>query len=332
VKNVNRRRVPVRADRLLSILMILQARGTVTAQQLAGELEVSVRTIYRDMDALSAAGVPVYAERGPGGGCSLIDSYRTTLTGLTRDEVRALFMLSIPAPLAELGVDQELKAALLKLSAALPDSRRLDQVHVRQRVHLDPAGWSEAVEPVPHLRTVQRAVWEDRKLHLTYRLPFQAQAQWLVEPYGLVAKAGTWYLVCARNGSMRTLRVSNVVDARIADQKSERPEDFNLAFFWQEWCRGEEQNQPSYPVVARVAPELTPWLPQFFGESIREQIHAAGPLDTDGWFTLTLPFESLDEARRRILGFGRAVEVLEPVALRNTVVDFARQIVELYAE
>ncbi len=134
----------MRADRLLSILMILQARGRVTAQQLAEELEVSVRTVYRDMDALSASGVPVYAERGPGGGCSLLDSYRTTLTGLTRDEVRALFMLSIPAPLAELGVDQELKAALLKLSAALPDSRRLDEAQVRQRIHLDSAGWSEA--------------------------------------------------------------------------------------------------------------------------------------------------------------------------------------------
>ena len=211
----------MRADRLLSILMILQARGRVTAQQLAEELEVSVRTVYRDMDALSAAGVPVYAERGPGGGCSLLDSYRTTLTGLTRDEVRALFMLSIPAPLAELGVGQELKAALLKLSAALPASRRYDEAHVRQRIHLDSVGWSETVEPVPHLRTVQQAVWEDRKLQLTYRLPFEAQAEWLVEPYGLVAKAGTWYLVCTRNGSVRTLPVSSVTVSRSMVRSSE---------------------------------------------------------------------------------------------------------------
>jgi predicted DNA-binding transcriptional regulator YafY len=130
---------------------------------------------------------------------------------------------------------------------------------------------------------------------------------------------------------MRTLRVSNVVEAQVTDQKSERPEDFELAAFWKEWCQGEEQNQPSYLVVARVAFELVPWLSQFFGESIRDQVDKAGPPDAEGWLTLTLPFESLDEARRRILGFGRAVEVLEPVALRNSVIDFARQIVELYA-
>ena len=322
----------MRADRLLSILMILQARGRVTAQQLAEELEVSVRTVYRDMDALSAAGVPVYAERGPGGGCSLLDSYRTTLTGLTRDEVRALFMLSIPAPLAELGVGQELRAALLKLSAALPDSRRYDEALVRQRIHLDSAGWSGTVEPVPHLTTIQRAVWESCKLYLTYRLPFEAQAEWLVEPYGLVAKAGAWYLVCARNGSVRTLGVSGVVEARLTDEVCEWPPGFDLAAFWQAWCEGVEQNQPSYQVTARVAPELAPWLSQFFGESIRDEVARAGLPDEEGWLTLTLPFETLDEARWRILGFGRAVEVLEPVALRNTVVDFARQIVDLYAQ
>jgi predicted DNA-binding transcriptional regulator YafY len=320
----------VRADRLLSILMILQARGRVTAQQLAGELEVSVRTVYRDMDALSAAGVPVYAERGPGGGCSLLDSYRTTLTGLTRDEVRALFMLSIPAPLAELGVDRELKAALLKLSAALPASRRYDEAHVRQRIHLDSAGWSETVEPVPHLRTVQRALWEDHKLQITYRLPFEAQVEWLVEPYGLVAKAGAWYLVCARNGSVRTLRVSSMVEAQVTDEESERPPDFDLGTFWQQWCEGIEENRPSYPVRARVAPQLVPWLSQFFGESIRDEVARASPPDEEGWLTLTLPFETLDEGRRRILGFGRAVEVLAPVALRESVSDFASQIVDLY--
>lgn len=320
----------MRADRLLSILMILQARGRVKAQQLAEELEVSVRTVYRDMDALSAAGVPVYAERGPGGGCSLLDSYRTTLTGLTRNEVRALFMLSIPAPLAELGVEQELKAALLKLSAALPASRRFDEAQVRQRIHLDAAGWSETVEPVPHLRTVQRAVWEDRKLQITYRLPFEAQAEWLVEPYGLVAKAGAWYLVCARKSSVRTLRVSSVVEARVTDEASERPPDFCLADYWRLWCERVKENQASYPVVARVAPQLVPWLSQLFGDSVSDEVARAGAPDEEGWLILTLPFETLDEARRRILGFGRAVEVLEPQALRESVADFARQILDLY--
>jgi predicted DNA-binding transcriptional regulator YafY len=336
----------MRADRLLSILMLLQSRGRMTAGELARELEVSERTIYRDLDALSAAGVPVYAERGPGGGCALLDSYRTTLTGLTQDEVRALFMLSIPAPLAELGVDQELKMALLKLSAALPATRRHDEERARQRIHLDSSGWFETREPVPHLQTLQRAVWEDRRLHLTYRLRRGARPQWLVEPYGLVAKANVWHLVCAREGHLRVYRVSQVLEAGILDESFERPDDFDLAAFWQGWCAEVEANRPYYPVVVRVAPDLVPWLPQYFGEPIREEVARsqrgraqsrpaqgaeAGSPDPAGWLTVTLPFESLYEARERLLGFGGAVEVVAPVALRQSVADFARQIVSRYA-
>ena len=141
----------------------------MTARALAEELEVSERTVYRDLDALSAAGVPVYAERGPGGGCALLDSYRTTLTGLTDDEVRALFMLTIPAALTQLGVGPELKAALLKLSAALLAERRRERGLGRQRIHLDWSGWAGRRQPAPHLRTMQRAVWADRRLWLVYR-------------------------------------------------------------------------------------------------------------------------------------------------------------------
>ena len=148
----------MRADRLLSLLMLLQTRGQMTARELAEELEVSERTIYRDIDALSAAGVPVYAVRGPGGGCALMDGYRTDLTGLTRDEVRALFMLSVPAPLADLGLSRELRAALRKLSAALPVTRRADERRMRERVHLDSVWWYQQEEPVPYLRTIQEKV------------------------------------------------------------------------------------------------------------------------------------------------------------------------------
>ncbi len=322
----------MRADRLLSMLMLLQSRGRMTAQQLAGELEVSVRTIYRDLDALSAAGVPVYAERGPGGGCALLEDYRTTLTGLTPDEARALFMLSVPAPLADLGVSRELKAALLKLSAALPTARRGEEEQVRGRIHLDSVAWFHSGEAVPHLHTIQQAVWTDRQLDLVYRLPFDAQAEWRVEPYGLVAKANTWYLVCARNGHLRVLRVSRVVDARLLDDGFERPADFDLAAFWRGWCADVEENRPSYPVALRVAPQLVPWLPRVFGEQGREAQRHAGPADTEGWIPLTVVFESLEDARTQILGLGRAVEVLEPLALRESVLDFARQIVGLYAQ
>ncbi|NIV39198.1 MAG: WYL domain-containing protein, partial [Anaerolineae bacterium] len=273
----------MRADRLLSIMMLLQARRRMTAQDLAGELEVSVRTIYRDLDALSMAGVPVYAERGPGGGCALLDSYRTTLTGLTQDEMRALFMLSIPAPLAELGVDHELKAALLKLSAALPATRRGVGERVRQRIHLDSEGWFEAREPVPHLRTIQRALWQDRKLKIVYQLRFEAQAEWTVEPYGLVAKANVWHLVCRRRGSLHVYRVSRVLDARLLEEPCERPADFDLAAFWQDWCADAEESRPTYPVTVRVSPEFVPWLPHYVGQALDEGDALARPLDTEGW-------------------------------------------------
>jgi len=322
----------MRADRLLSILMLLQARGRITAHKLAAELEVSERTIYRDLDALSAAGVPVYAERGPGGGCALLDSYRTTLTGLTPDEVRALFMVSIPAPLAELGVDQELRTALFKLAAALPASRRLDEERARQRIHLDSKGWFESKEPEPHLSTLQQAVWQDRRLHLTYRLPFEAQAEWFVEPYGLVAKANIWYLVCARDSHVRAYRVSRVLGASLADETFERPAGFDLGAFWQAWCAEVEENRASYPATVRVAPEFVRWLPHYFGDAIRSEIACAAPPDAEGWLTVTLPFETLEDARDRILGFGRAVEVLAPPALRKSVLDFAAQIVALYTQ
>jgi predicted DNA-binding transcriptional regulator YafY len=321
----------MRADRLLSILMLLQGRGRMTAEELAAELEVSVRTIYRDLDALSAAGVPVYAERGPGGGCSLLDSYRTTLTGLTRDEARALFMLSIPAPLAELGVDHELKAALLKLSAALPSTRRPDEKRARQRIHLDSSGWHEVREPAPHLRTLHQALWQDRRLHLTYSLPFEAEAKWLVEPYGLVAKVDVWYLVCAREGHVRVYPVSHVLDACLSDETFERPVGFDLSAFWRVWCAGVEDNRSHYPVIVRVAPNTLSSLPLLLGESIRAQVARGGTPDAEGWITLWLSFESFYDARARILGLGGAVEVLEPRALRNSVSDFAAQIVRRYS-
>ncbi|MCP4543376.1 MAG: WYL domain-containing protein [Chloroflexi bacterium] len=323
----------MRADRLLSLLMLLQARGKMTAQKLATELEVSERTVYRDIDALSTAGVPVYAERGPGGGCALIDGYRTSLTGLTRDEVHALFMLSVPAALDELGASHELKAALRKLTAALPASRRRDERRVRQRIYLDWAGEDRPEEPVPHLQIMQQAVWEDRRLYFKHHLqagPFIEQFEWLVAPYGLVAKAGVWHLVYAKDDHIRVHRVSRVLDARITDEHFERPADFDLAAFWKTWCAEHEENRPYYPVTARVSPALIHYLPQYFGERIRDEIAQAGPPDAEGWITLTLPFKTIWDARERILGFGRAVEVLEPEALRKNVIDFATQIVEFY--
>jgi predicted DNA-binding transcriptional regulator YafY len=326
----------MRADRLLSLLMLLQARGKVTARALARELHVSERTIYRDIDALSMAGVPVYGEPGPEGGYALVDSYRTNLTGLTEGEVRALFMLSIPAPLADLGVSQELRAALRKLAAALPDARRRDEERVRQRFHLDSTWWRQGEEQVPHLQTIHQAVWQDRKLHIVYCPIFATEIERLVAPYGLVAKAGVWYLAYAGNdayagnGRVQARRVSDLLDARVSDESFERPRDFDLAAFWEAWCAEYEAYLSDFTATVRVAPGFVPQLSWYFGNSIHARIAQAGPPDADGWIRLALSFRSFEAARDRILGFGRGVEVLEPRALRRSVLDFAEQIVALY--
>jgi predicted DNA-binding transcriptional regulator YafY len=319
----------MRADRLLSLLMLLQSRGRMTACELAAELEVSERTIYRDIDALSVTGVPVYGEAGPEGGYSLLDSYRTTLTGLSAGEVRALFMLSIPTPLATLGMSQELKAALLKLSAALPDARRRDEERVRQRFYLDATVWHEPEDAVPHLQTLHQAVWEDRRLYIKYRF-WSAEIEREVDPCGLVAKAGIWYLVYAYEGRMRVQRVSQLLEARLSADPGHRPADLDLAAFWRDWCAERERSHTLYAVTVRVAPHFLPALVHYLGEPIRERIAQAGPPDAEGWTRLELAFESLEAARDRLLDFGSGVEVLEPYALRRSLLDVAEQIVELY--
>lgn len=320
----------MRADRLLSLLMLLQSRGQMTAQALARELEVSERTIYRDIDALSVAGIPVYGEPGPEGGYALLNSYRTNLTGLTDGEVRALFMLSIPAPLAELGVSQELRTALLKLSAALPDSHRRDETRVRQRFHLDSTWWRQGEEQMPHLPTIHRALWQDRQLQLVYRSPVGTPIGRLVAPYGLVAKAGVWYLVWARQHAVRVHRVSDLLEVQIAEETFVYPPDFDLAAFWQVWCGEYESLLTGFLATVRVAPEFVPELPRRFGSQIRHKIAQAAPADAAGWITLDLSFRSFEDARDHILSFGRGVEVVAPLALHRSVLDFAEQIVALY--
>ncbi len=324
----------MRADRLLSLLMLLQARGRMPAAQLAAELEVSVRTIYRDMDALSAAGVPVYAERGPRGGCALLDGYRTSLTGLTQDEVRALFVLSVPDVLDELGMSGELRAALRKLMAALPAARRSDEEQVRARIYLDWSGRGPAAGPAPHLPALQRATWEDERIHITYRSlvgPHVLILERTVEPYGLVARTGAWHLVYGFEGALRVLRVGQVVAVTPTAEHFTRPPDFDLAAFWEGWRAREAENRPEFHATVRAAPALAVLLPLYFGEPLRATLAQATP-DADGWVQVTLPFERFEEARERLLGFGSAVEVLSPPALRLSVLDYARQIVRFYSD
>ena len=320
----------MRADRLLSLLMLLQTRGQMSARELADELEVSERTVYRDITALSTSGVPVYASRGPGGGVRLIEHYRTTLTGLTPDETRALFTLSIPAPLMQLGMGEKFKGALLKLSASLPELRREDESRTRQRILLDSSWWFQSEQDVPCLQTIQQALFQDRRLRIKVRWDFfNTEFEQEAEPYGLVAKANIWYLVYGRGGTPHVTRVSQIIEAEAMPDVFSRPADFQLEAFWEAWCRDYE-SQPPFCARVRVAPEAIPMLAEYIGDRARGQLPPSAPPDADGWVMLDLPFESFVAARSRLLGLGRAVEVLEPETLRKSLLDFAVQIVKFY--
>lgn len=321
----------MRADRLLSLLMLLQTRGRMTAQELADRLEVSTRTIYRDLDALSGAGVPVYAERGPQGGVSLLENYRTNLTGLKENEVRALFMLTVPGLLSDLGAGDAAEQALLKLTAALPPPFQADAERVRQRVLLDPAAWFAPPEPAPFLPLVQTAVFQQQRLRVTYR---RGDGQWvkrLLDPYGLVAKASVWYVVAGSYGRPATFRVSRIQEAALTDSRFERPSDFDLAAFWQAWRVGLEASLSRYPVTVRVAPAGLPLLVQAFGEGMHAHIAAAGEPDAAGGVTLSLAFDGEDTACRQLLGLGTAVTIVDPPALRQRLAEAARSLAAHHA-
>jgi predicted DNA-binding transcriptional regulator YafY len=293
---------------------------------LSKRLEVSVRTIYRDVDALSIAGVPIYAERGRGGGIALLDRYRTTLTGLKDDEIRALFAASVAGPLADLGLADDLRSAVEKLSASLPSPRGPGTPTV-QRVHLDPATWSPAPAPPPHLATLYRALTADRCVHLRYRLIFDAQRERTVGPLGLVAKASRWYFICQVEASPRVIPVSDISAARMTDAEYRYPDRFDLAAFWTGWVRTAAAVRPQFSATVRISADLLDELVQWGAEGY-EIIEP--PSCQGGAATIVLYAQTFHSARQRILGWGGAAEVLAPEPLRESVLDFAHRIVAAY--
>jgi len=319
----------MRADRLLSLLILLQLRGRTTAGELARELEVSERTIYRDLQALSTAGVPVYAERGPGGGCELLDTYRTNLTGLNEAELQALFMLNIPAPLDDLGVSQLLRSAFLKLAAALPTSSQDAEIRTRERIHIDPAYHNQFDEPAPHLRVLYQAVWEDRELEMTVRYWHGGENTLMIEPLGLVARGSEWHLVYSFQENLRAIRVADIQEVRLLNSNFVRPSPFNLSGFWSAYSSQQEGDR-LYQVVLRFAPEVEWWLKRDFGMAFKQALDKTSAPDSSGWHTIQMEFDSLETARSRLLAFGGAVEVLEPRALCLGLADYAQQITHRY--
>lgn len=322
----------MRADRLLSILLLLQTGGRRPARDLAVRLEVSERTIYRDLDALSAAGVPIYAVPGPGGGVALAEGFRTDLTGLTAAEAGGIFAAGAAGPLADLGIGEARDTALIKLFAALPVAQRRAAERVRERVLLDASRWQATEEAVPHLGTIQEALFADRVLHLTYQRDDGDLRERRLAPLGLVAKASVWYLVAGAEGEgddPRTFRVSRIRRAEMTDEPARRPDGFDLAAFWSDRSAAFVRGLLRFPVTLRVAPELVPDLPRIIGEWVRDGLDDA-VTDAAGWRILAVTFDSPEAARTMLLGLGDRAEALSPPELRRDVVNRAAALLAFY--
>lgn len=321
----------MRASRLLQLLLLLQSRGRTTAAVLARELEVSQRTIHRDVDALSAAGVPIYAERGPHGGIQLVDGYRTRLTGLTGDEAEALFLSGLPGPAAELGLGTVVAAARLKVMAALPTELRTRASRLVERFHLDAAGWFRASESVPHLAAVAEAVWESRRVEIRYERDGSPVVR-VIEPLGLVLKAGLWYVVAAADGQVRTYRARRIADVRDCGETFQRPHDFDLAQHWRETTEAYERDAPRVAVTIRIHPRALPLLADIAGErALREAEGLEGPLDEDGRLHVRLEMDWPEEVPGRLLALGGAMEIVEPAEVRERALRLARNVLDRHS-
>ena len=319
----------MRASRLVNVLLLLQTRGGLTASELARELEVSMRTIYRDVEALSAAGVPIYADRGPTGGIRLVEGYRTRLTGLTDDEAKALFLSGMPGPAAQLGFGTVVVAARLKILAALPPELRARATRISERFHLDAPGWFQVPEEVPHLEALAEAVWEERRVAVEYQREDRVVAR-VLEPLGLVLKAGIWYVVARSEGQDRTYRVSRFVSAQILPERFERPGDFDVAGFWSESIAAYERELPRIEVTVRIRREELGFLTEVVGRRQAESAVGSAREESGGSMLLTLRYEDLEQASGPMLRLGGHAEVVEPGELRARVLDAARGIVRDY--
>lgn len=324
----------MQASRLLSVLMLLQTRGRLSAQALAAELEVSVRTIHRDIDELSAAGVPLWAERGRQGGFVLQEGWRTQLTGLTPAEAQSVFLAGLPGPAAQLGLGEAMASAQLKLLAALPAGWQEDARRVGARLHLDPVDWFRSSSPADHLPAVAQAVWREERLRVLYE-SWDRRAERELEPLGLVLKAGVWYLAArggrdSRSHSIRTYRLSSIVSLQATGEHFTRPKAFDLAAYWQESLQrfeatlytGEAEirvHRDAWKIACSFSPVIAASL---------EQTRTADP--KHGWSRAKLPIESVPHAANQLLRLGRLVEVLAPAALRRHLRQELKAAMRLY--
>lgn len=312
----------MRASRLLSILILLQLRGQLTAEYLAEEFEVSVRTIYRDIDALSASGIPVYGDSGPGGGFRLFDGYRTKLTGLESDETEAMLLVGLPGAAQAMGLGDAADRARNKLLVALPGSGGDEAGRIARRFHLDTADWYRAARPTPFLARVARAVLDQQLLAMTYQ-SWTARRDWTVEPFGLVLKAGNWYLVANESQNIRSFNVADIIALDVLSDRFSPPAEFDLATWWVESARSFEERLRPGTAILRASPiglQRLRLLGSFAGEAVAK----AEATGNDGWHIVKLPLETIESAAPALLGIGPEIDVIEPVALGIEIARLAK--------
>ena len=314
----------MKADRLISLLLLLQSRRQCSARVLAERLEVSERTIYRDVDALGAAGVPVYAERGANGGIVLADGYRRALTNFSEDEIRALFV-SGASPLADLGLESGFNRALEKLHGGLASVQQRAAEKSRSRVHLDTRRWNQPEPPRALLTALRRAVWDDRRVRISYEDRKKAASTRVVDPLGLVSKAGVWYLVARDGEELRSFRVERIRSADELAEHFERPEEFDLERYWSESSARFAQASRSADCVVtlRARHEALDRITAYWPAEIQSR------RKRDAIVRVTFPGPEI--AVFHLLAWCDVAALLEPAELRGAVIAAARRALKRYA-
>jgi len=319
----------MRASRLLNVLTLLQARGQVTATTLAEACEVSVRTIYRDVDALSAAGVPIYADRGAAGGYRLLDGHQVRLNGLSPLEAEALFLAGLPGPAADLGLGAARAAAETKLLAALPRDLRQSAERLRSRFLFDSAPWFERAEDVPHLSTIAKAVWQHHRLAFQYE-SWKGRKRRLVDPLGIVLKAGAWYLAGRVDDSVRTYRIVRISRLEVKPETFTRPAGFDLAAHWRNATERLDAEMNHRLARIRVSPLALRILPHTVNPYAWSRAVVDQGADNKGWRTVTLPVGHDRQARFDLLRLGAELEVIEPLELRKEMAETVARLSRIY--
>lgn len=319
----------MRATRLINILTTLQAKGLVTAETLADENEVSVRTIYRDVDALSLAGVPVYSERGSEGGYRLLDGYRVRLNGMSPAEAEAMFLSGLPGAAADLGLGSLMAGAQKKLTAALPEDLRQSAARMQQKFFLDAPGWLGGDEQPANLQAVADAVWSSKRIRMRYR-SWKAEKNREVEPLGLVLKGGAWYMVARSSGTDKTYRIARISDLVVTEDRFDWPADFDLAAYWTENTRRLEGELYPNRATIRVSDWVLSELQNHAPAHVRANLDVSAERDERGWHTVTLPVAFDRLAVADMLRFGAEIEVLGPPEFRAAIASAAAATAALY--